>query len=265
MGKVTDLFNTLRQQERKAFTVYIPFGFPESSATRGILRTLEESGVDLIELGMPFSDPLADGKILQEASIVALKGGATTDKLFSLLGSLKNSLTVPLVIMTYYNPVFRYGTQRFIAHAADCGIAGCMIVDLPVDEADVFRAAAGARDVDTVFFVTPVTPQRRAKRILKACRGFVYYVSITGITGPARLSLSSIAKHIRQLKTIAGIPVCVGFGIHTAQQVKDISRVSDGVIVGSAVARFIRDNFKTTNFYTKLGRYVRSLKKGLHT
>jgi len=259
MGKIDERFQELKAVGKKAFITYITFGFPHISFTKDIILALQNTPVDMIEIGVPFSDPLADGPILQEASKIAISRGANTDKLFSVLNSLKDKINTPLIIMTYYNPVYRFGIDKFLNNAKNAGISGIMVVDLPIEEASYFIRKSRRLNIDTIFFVTPQTQNRRIREIVKASRGFIYYISVAGITGPRNLSLSSIYKNIRYIKKFSRIPVCVGFGIHKRTQVKELSKVSDGVIVGSALAKFIKSSYKDKDFFNKLERFIKRL------
>ena len=259
MGKITDKFKELKAAGRKAFIPYLTFGFPYVSFTKDIILALQDSPVDIIEVGVPFSDPLADGPILQETSKIAISKGANTDKLFNTLNSLKGKINTPLVIMTYYNSVYRFGVDKFLNNAKNAGVSGIMIVDLPVEEASYYVNKSRKLNVDTIFFVTPETQNKRVKEIVKASRGFVYYISVAGITGPRSLSFSSISRNIKYIKKYSNIPVCVGFGVHTKEQVRKLSKISDGVIVGSALAKFIKSNYEDKNFFDKLKQFIEGL------
>ncbi len=259
MGKIVDKFKELSSKKDKASIAYLTFGFPSISFTRDIITALQNSPVNMIEIGIPFSDPLADGPILQEASRIALSQGADTNKLFSTIKLLKGKVKTPLIIMTYYNPVYRFGVDRFIKTAKDAGISGIMVVDLPMEEASGFVKKSRRADIDTIFFVTPETSNERIKKIVKLSRGFIYYISVTGITGPKKLPLNSISRDIKRINKFSHIPVCVGFGIHKKSQVEEVLKISDGVIVGSALAGFIKNNYKDRDFLKKLDSFLRRL------
>ena len=258
--RIEDRFNRLKKEKKKAFIAYIPFGFPKVKYTKDIILALQDAGVDLIELGIPFSDPLADGPIIQAATAKALSMGADTDKLFSMLNQLKGKLNIPLVLMTYYNPVFRYGMDRFFRKMRQADVSGIMIVDLPVEESEEYIKMAKSFDLESVFFITPTTSKQRAKRIVKASKGFIYYISVTGITGPRDLVYSPLASYVKYLRTITRLPICLGFGVHTKRQVKEIGSFSDGVIIGSSIVRFIEDNHSRKDFLKRLKKYIKSLK-----
>ncbi len=260
MITLKEKFSQLKKQNKKAFIAYIPFGFPTIKFTKGIILTLQKAGVDIIELGIPFSDPIADGPIIQEATSIALSRGANTTKLFALLRSLKKDIKIPIVFMTYYNPVFKFGVDKFFNNMNKAGASGILTVDLPIDESKEYLKSARKSNIKTIFFVTPVTPKLRAKAITKASGGFIYYISVTGTTGMRNISYASIAKHLKEIKKMSKLPVCIGFGIHSRKQVKEVSRISDGAIIGSAIVKFIKENHAKRNFLNKLEKYVKALK-----
>ena len=257
---IKDKFIQLRDSGKKAFIAYVPFGYPEPSATKGIILSLISGGADVIELGLPFSDPLADGPIIQKATHRALCAGANLNNLFVTLSQLRRHLTVPLVIMTYYNPVFKFGMSDFLAKIKRFGVSGIMVVDLPIEESRLYLEQTGRLSLEPVFFVTPTTSERRAEKIVQRSKGFIYYISVTGTTGFRRLSYVFLRKHIAYLKKITELPVCVGFGVHTASQVARINSFSDGVVVGSAIVKFIEENYRRSLFYRRLADYIKLLK-----
>jgi tryptophan synthase alpha chain len=257
--KIEEKFTQLKKKQKKAFIVYIPFGYPNINYTKDILFSLQDTNIDLIELGVPFSDPLADGPIIQKATNIALKKGATIKLLFETLEEIKNS-KIPILIMTYYNPLFRFGMHNFFQKMKLLNISGIMVVDLPFEESREYITEARKFNLETVFFITPTTSFQRAKNIVKASRGFIYYISVTGITGPKSLNYRPIMNHIKILKKITQLPICVGFGIHTPKQVKEVNKFSDGVIVGSSIVKFIENNFYRKDFLKRLKRYIEWLR-----
>ncbi|MDD4954794.1 MAG: tryptophan synthase subunit alpha [Candidatus Omnitrophica bacterium] len=257
---IKEKFQELKKQGRKAFVAYVPYGFPTIAKTRDIIIALQEAGVDIIELGIPFSDPVADGAVIQEAASIALKNGANTKNLFDTLNRIKKDIKVPVALMTYYNPVFRFGVEDFFKSMNEAGVSGILTVDLPIDEASEYLRQAKKHKIETVFFITPVTPISRAKKILKASKGFLYYISVTGTTGVREISYDSLSGHIKQLKKETDLPVCVGFGVHTKEQFKNICKFSDGAIIGSAIVKFIKENHTRGNFLNSFKNYVRSLR-----
>ncbi len=259
MMRLEEKFRQLKREGKKAFIAYVPFGFPTVALTKDICLTLAGAGVDVIELGIPFSDPLADGPIIQKATTEALSAGANLDKLFKTLVSFKKCLDIPVVIMTYYNPIFKFGLSCFCREISRLEAGAMLVVDLPVEESAEYIKSARNFKVDTVFFVTPTTSDERIRKIVRCSKGFIYYISVTGITGPKDLHYSSIACHIRKVKELTKLPVCVGFGIHTRGQVVAVNKFSDGVIVGSSIVKFIDKNHRNKSFLTQLKTHVSSL------
>ncbi len=257
---IEEKFIQLKNEGRKAFVAYVPYGFPTIAKTKGIIIALQEAGVDIIELGIPFSDPVSDGPVIQEAASIALKNGANTTNLFVTLKKIKKDIKVPLALMTYYNPVFKFGQESFFKSMRSSGVSGILTVDLPIDEAAEYIKAAKKQKIETIFFVTPVTPVPRAKKIMQATRGFIYYISVTGTTGLREISYETLSGHIRQLKRHTALPICVGFGVHTKEQFASICKFSDGAIIGSAIVKFIKENHSKRNFLNLLKKYVKSLR-----
>lgn len=257
--RLEEKFKQLKKAGKKAFIAYVPFGFPDVSYTRPICLALQQAGVDIIELGIPFSDPLADGPIIQRASAQALANGANLINFFKTIQALQKEINIPLVIMTYYNPIFRYGIDTFFKRLKQVAISAVLVVDVPLEESASYIRAARHYKIDTVFFATPTTSLERLKKIVKQSKGFIYYISITGITGPKVLKLQDVKKHVAMVKGLTKIPVCVGFGIHTRAQVLGISSFSDGVIVGSPIVQYIEKHYKEKQFLNKLRSYVESL------
>ncbi len=257
--RLEEKFKQLKKEGRKAFIVYVPFGYPAVSATKDICIALEKGGVDAIELGIPFSDPLADGPIIQQATTKALEKGANMDNFFLQASKLKKHLKIPLVVMSYYNPIYKFGMESFFSKLKRIGISAVLTVDLPLEEASEYIKEARKSNLDTIFFITPTTSEERIKKIVKYSKGFIYYISVTGITGPKTLKFSELASHIKAIKKKTAVPVCVGFGIHTREQVKKVSAFSDGVIIGSQIVKFIEGSYKRKDFLRRLEAYARGL------
>jgi len=257
--RLEEKFAQLKKENKKAFIVYVPFGYPNISATKDICIALQRAGVDAIELGIPFSDPLADGPIIQKATTQALEKGANMDNFFLQVSKLKKHLKIPLVVMSYYNPIYKFGIDRFFSKLEKLGINAVLTVDLPLEEASEYIEKAKKFNLDTIFFITPTTSGQRIKKIVKYSKGFIYYISVTGITGPKTLKYLELASHIRAIKKKTSVPVCTGFGIHTKEQVKKVSSFSDGVIIGSQIVKFIEGNHKKKHFLRSLEAYVRGL------
>lgn len=212
-------------------------GDPDLKKTESLIYLLEECGADIIELGVPFSDPLADGPTIQRAAERALRGGTTLTKVISLVASVRKKTGIPIVLMTYYNPVFKYGEKKFVADAVKAGVDGAVIPDLPPDEAEGFIRETRAQGFATIFLLAPTSTKKRIRLVARKSSGYIYYVSMTGITG-ARLKLdSTIEQMIRKIRTVSKKPVCVGFGVSNPREARAVAGLGDGVIIGSAIVR----------------------------
>jgi len=248
MGRIEKVFKELKKEGRKALIPYIMSGDPSLDATERILFDLEDAGADLVELGVPFSDPLADGPTIQRASERSLKHGTTLKKVLNLVRKIRKKTAIPIILMTYYNPVFKMGVIEFFKRAVDSGVDGVIIPDLIPDEAMDYIHTARRYNVDTIFLLAPTSTEERIKRVVRASTGFVYFVSITGVTG-ARLIMDKMMKEtLNRIKNISKIPVAVGFGVSTPQEAKTVSRLADGVIVGSAIVRLIEQGKDVKRF-----------------
>jgi len=217
-------------------------------------------GVDIIELGVPFSDPMADGPVIQEASQFALKRKVNIEKILRMVKAVRKEIDTPICLMTYYNPVFCFKEEKFVKESLRSGVDGVIIPDLPPDEGESFMRLCRHLGLDTICFISPTTGDKRIEFISRLARGFIYYVSLTGVTGARRnLPLDLIAK-VKKIKRRTLKPVCVGFGVSHPQQVREIYRVADGVIVGSAIVKKIKENISGEDLVQNVTRFVRSLK-----
>jgi tryptophan synthase alpha chain len=228
--------------KRKALITYLMAGDGGVEKTLEHLAACADAGADVIELGFPFSDPIADGRVIQAAAGRALAGGTTLQTVFDIARQARaRGVEVPLVLMGYLNPVLSYGVERFAKSCAESGVDGVFIPDLPPEEAQAFRAAAAAHDVGTIFLLAPTSTADREASVIEASTGFVYFVSVTGVTG-ARTELPDIRGHVERVRGKAKVPVAVGFGISTPQQAQQVSAFCDGVVVGSAIVDCIARN-----------------------
>jgi len=230
-------FRKLKKENRKAFIPYIMAGDPFLERTRDIVLMFEECGADIVELGVPFTDPIADGPTIQRASERALKAGVTLKKVIAFVKELRRSTQIPIVLMTYYNPVFKYGEENFIKDAKDAGVDGVIVPDLPLDEGEYFIKQSRKADLSTIFLLAPTSTGDRIKKVVKASKGFIYYVTITGVTGAALLLDSSTETLLSEIRKYTDKPIAVGFGVSTPEEASAVAKVSDGVIVGSAIVR----------------------------
>ncbi len=261
MNRIEKRFRALKGKNKKAFIVFITAGYPNLNLTKKLILEFDKIGVDIVEIGVPFSDPLADGPVIQESSQVALQNKVTLGKILGLVQELRRFTDIPLTLMTYYNPIFCFGERNFIKQARQVGVDGLIIPDLPPEEGKTLMQLAHKNKLDVIFFISPTTSRLRMKHIVGISRGFIYYVSLTGVTGPrAKLPLD-LQKQIRGVKKITVKPVCVGFGVSNASQVKKIYQIADGVIVGSAIIKKIKQNLKRKDLIERVSRYIRELKQ----
>ena len=257
MNRIEKTFKKLKKESRKAFIPYIMSGDPNLEATERFVIELEECGADIIELGVPFTDPLADGPTIQRASERALKEGITLKKVIAFVEDIRQRIKIPLVLMTYYNPVFKYGNEAFVKEAGRVGVDGVIIPDLIPDEAGDFIKTAREYGLDTIFLLAPTSTEDRIKKVVRASTGFIYYVSITGITG-ARLSLEdSIMESINNIRNLTDKPVAIGFGVSTPEEAKAVSGLADGVIVGSAIVKRLNES------HGDIKEYIQELRRAI--
>jgi len=241
-------FAALQSTGRKAFIAFVTAGDPDPETSFSILSGLPAAGADIIELGMPFTDPMADGPSIQAASQRALKAGQTLEKTLAMVARFRaEDDTTPLVLMGYYNPVFIYGVDRFIADAASAGVDGLIIVDLPAEEDSELCLPAMEGGLNFIRLVSPTTDDARLPDVLKNTSGFVYYVSITGITGSAAPDVSKVSDNVARIKSHTDLPVAVGFGIRTPEQAGAIASVADGAVIGSALVDVIGETAKNSD------------------
>ena len=243
MSRLSDTFARLKREGRAAFVPFITAGDPDMETSFAILQQLPAAGADVIELGMPFTDPMADGPAVQASSVRALKSGATMAKVLKMVEKFRKAdKTTPIVLMGYYNPIHAYGTARFARDVAAAGVDGLIVVDLPIEEDEVLRVPAKAQGVDLIRFVTPTTDEARLKRIAAEASGYLYYVSVAGVTGTKAVPEDEVRDALARVKAVTDLPCTVGFGIRTVQQADAIARVADGVVVGSAIVSKVVEN-----------------------
>ena len=240
MTRIDDTFARLKAEGKKAFVAYIMGGDPDVAASLAIMKGLPAAGVDVIELGMPFTDPMADGPTIQLAGQRSLEGGMTMDKTLQMVRDFRaGDRSTPIVLMGYYNPIYSRGVDRFLAEAKAAGIDGLIVVDLPPEEDDELCIPAQAAGLNFIRLATPTTDAKRLPKVLQNTSGFVYYVSVTGITGAAAAVATDVAPEVARIKASTDLPIIVGFGISTPDQAKAIAGVADGCVVGSAIVKDI--------------------------
>ena len=240
MSRIDARFAALRAEGRKAFVSFVMAGDPDRDTSLAVIRGLPGAGVDLIELGMPFTDPMADGPAIQRAGQRALAGGQTMDRTLAMVRAFReDDQTTPIVLMGYYNPIYSRGVERFLQDARAAGVDGLIIVDLPPEEDAELCLPAQAAGLNFIRLATPTTDERRLPKVLTNTSGFVYYVSITGITGAAEADAAAVAPEVARIKAATDLPVCVGFGVKTPQGARAIAGIADGAVVGSAIVERI--------------------------
>jgi len=260
MNRIDAKFKELKRKNKKAFIAFITAGYPNLNTTEKLILEFSRIGVDIIELGVPFSDPLADGPIIQESSQEALKKNVHLVDILNLVKRVRKIVDTPICLMTYYNPIFCFGEERFCRKSKEAGVDGVIIPDLPPEEAHLFIKYLKKSGIDIICFLSPTSSLERIKLISKVSKGFIYYVSLTGVTGPRQNLPQDLINKVKLIKKYTAKPVCVGFGISNAYQVKQISRIADGVIVGSAIVKKIKENIARPNLIKRVSNFVKSLK-----
>lgn len=255
MNKISKAF-----ENGKAFIGFVTAGDPDLEASEKIMLKMAEAGCDLIEIGIPFSDPIAEGPVIQEANLRSLAQGTTTDKVFELTEKVSKQVDIPLVYMTYLNVLFKYGYDKFIEKAVKAGISGLIIPDLPYEEKDELQSVADKYGVDVISLIAP-TSENRIKTIASDARGFVYTVSSLGVTGTRSEITTDLDTMTKHIKDVTDVPVAIGFGINTPEQAKKYAKIADGVIVGSAIVKIIAKHGK--NAPDEVFKYIKSMKDAI--
>ncbi len=257
--RIADRFRDLRAKNAKGLIVYLTAGDPSLDATGELLLALERAGVDVIELGVPFSDPLADGPVIQRASERALRSGTTLRKILERFPSWRQTVRAPIILFSYFNPLLQYGLEKFAAAAAQAGVDGALVVDLTPEEAENYVQAMRARNLDTVFLASPTSTDARLERAAQLSTGFLYLISRTGVTGERSEMASSVQPLVERARRFTSLPLAVGFGISTAAQVREVQAHADAAVVGSAVVHTIEERFSQAG-PGAIEKFVRGLK-----
>ena len=250
---------TVFRPGRKTLLAYVTVGYPNTTATLKVVPRLAAGGADVIELGIPFSDPLADGATIQKASHQALENGVTPEACLEVAASLSKQVAAPLVFMTYYNPVLSYGLEEFGRDCRRCGIAGLIIPDLPPEEGAALEAITARYKLDLIYLLAPTSTDERVKTVAEHSRGFIYLVSVTGVTGAREVLPLSLEPFVRRVRKAARQPLCIGFGISTPEQAAQVTRFADGVIVGSRILQLMEADASLA----KVGDFIRQLRASI--
>jgi tryptophan synthase alpha chain len=258
-SRIQSLFARLRPEKRAALIAYVTAGDPTASHTPEWIAALERGGADLIELGVPFSDPIADGPVIQRGSDRALKGGTTVAKVLDIARRVRENSSIPLILFTYLNPVLRYGLAELARDAKAAGVDGCLLTDVSVEEAGTYVDVMRSAGLDTVFLAAPTSTHRRLELVAQYSSGFVYLVSRTGVTGEQAAVSLALAPLVASMRAVTTQPLCAGFGISTPEQARQVARMADGVVVGSSIVRLIEQGVSPAG----LEEFARSLREGM--
>ena len=261
MNRIDEKFAQLKKLLGKAFIPYVTAGDPNLKRTRELVLALENSGADVIELGIPFSDPLADGKTNQEAAERALKNGVTLADVINLVADLRKETQIPIVFFTYLNPVYQYGFEKFAADAAKAGVDGILALDVPPEESAPLKKALDENNLRMIFLITPTSNEERVKKITKQASGFIYYVSRTGVTGVTDKLSGDLEEHINLIRKYSDLPIAVGFGISKPEHVSRVAEIADGVIVGSAIVKKVAAGGDNDEMVENVKSFVQYLAK----
>jgi tryptophan synthase alpha chain len=264
MGRIADTFKELRKKEAKALVTFITAGDPDLDTTADIVLELAGAGADIIELGVPFSDPMADGPTIQLSSERAIAAGTTLPKILEMVRSVRKTTEIPIILMGYYNPVFSYGMERFVTDAVESGVDGVLLVDLPPEEAESegFSSLARQKGLDVIFLLAPTSDEIRIGKVVKRGRGFLYYVSVTGVTGARKDISASLGNEVQRIRNASDMPLVIGFGISDPHQAGAAAHHGDGAVVGSALVKYFEE-YRGEELKLKVREFVSSLKTGI--
>ena len=259
-SRLSETFARLRAQHVPGLVTYVTAGDPDLARTDGILRALDRGGADVLEIGIPFSDPLADGPVIQRATERALAAGATLAGVLDVIGHVRPDLRAPVVVFSYANPILRFGAERFADRARDAGVDGVLVLDLPLEEADDFRATLASRGIDTILLLSPTTSDDRLRKAASLGSGFLYAISRLGVTGVRDSIAEGAEDMVRRIRAVSDLPVALGFGISRPQHVREVGRWADAAVVGSALVNVIAEAGASPDLNTRVEEYVRWLK-----
>jgi tryptophan synthase alpha chain len=262
-GRIARRFEELRARGEAALVPFIVAGDPDLKHTGMLVMEMEARGADIIELGIPFSDPMADGPANQRALARGLASGGSLSAILGMVRELRGHTQIPIILFGYFNPFFRYGCERLCADAAQAGVDGLLVVDMPPEESSELAKPARAAEVDLIYLLAPTTPHARSRRIVRSASGFLYYVSVTGVTGARAQVGADVEQHVRELTAITDLPIGVGFGISTPAQAREVAAYADAVVVGSALSLLIEANGKSDQLLPAVGGLVGAMKEAM--
>ena len=263
MNRIVEKFAALKRTGKKGFIVYFGAGDPNLEATRQLALVFDKSGVDILELGVPFSDPLADGLVNQLAAQRGLESGTTPPKVLEMIAAIRRQSQIPIVLYIYFNLIHKVGVEKFINDCARVGVDGLLVLDLPPEESDNYESLMKQAGLCHIYLVAPTTPDDRMELIVKRGSGFIYYISREGVTGMQSKVASNLASQIAKIRAHTKLPIAVGFGISNPEQVRLVAQSADAVVVGSAVVNQIAEHGRSSNLVVEVGRFVQSLSNGI--
>ncbi len=263
MERIENTFKELKKKGEKALVAYFTAGFPCLEETPWILKKAVEMGVDILEVGVPFSDPTADGPTIQLASKKAIEAGTTLGGVLEMVASIRKEVVVPIVLFSYYNPILAYGIEKFCQRAKGAGVDGLLVVDLPPEEASELSSHLGSGGIPLIRLVAPTTSHRRLRKILRGAEGFIYCISSTSVTGTSSPQLNDVRSQVSTIKGLSRVPVVVGFGISTAQEARKIASFCDGVVVGSALVRIVGESHNCQTAAQRVADYLSAIKRAI--
>jgi tryptophan synthase alpha chain len=265
MNRITERFEKLAREWKKGFVVYIGAGDPDLAKTRELASKFDQIGVDILELGVPFSDPLADGLVNQLAAQRGLESGTTPRKVLATVAEIRNTSQIPIVLYVYYNLLHRRGVDKFIAEAAKAGVDGLLVLDLPPEESENYEALMKEHGLATIYLVAPTTPEERIELIVKRGTGFIYYVSREGVTGMQKALAQNIGEMTAKIRAHTALPIAVGFGISSPEQARAVAQCAEAIVVGSAVVNQIAEHGQNADLVERVGSFTEELVKAIKT
>jgi tryptophan synthase alpha chain len=265
MNRIDKTFRALRARHEPALIPFLTAGDPDMDTTRELMRVAADSGADLLELGVPFSDPTADGPVLQRSAEIGLKAGSSLPRVLELVSHFRQASQLPVILYGYYNPIFHYGPERFAADARQAGVDGVLVVDLPPEEVVELLTWTRAAGIHFIFLLTPTSGPDRVRKVLRYASGFLYYVSVTGVTGVRPMVVDEVRPAVQRLRAASDLPIGVGFGISTPEQAAAVTAFADAAVVGSAVMRIVDAHRGSSRLVPEVGAFIRHLKDGMCT
>jgi tryptophan synthase alpha chain len=264
MNRIEQYFTEAQAEGRKSLILFLTAGFPSLKATEEIVAKIDEAGCDVLELGVPFSDPIADGPTIQAASAEALATGTTLAKILDLVGRIRERSQVPILLFGAYNPFFHYGLEALVKRAVEVGVDGFLVPDVPIEESDEFDGLCRNADLSMIYLVAPTTPEERMRQIAKKGSGFLYYISLKGVTGTAITVGDDLREGVETLRRVAApLPVAVGFGVQTPEHAKAVAEIADGIVVGTALIKLVDAHRDSPDLAEKAADFTRALKAAI--